>query len=567
VAAARRMIGEILVEMGVATPQQIQQALRQQMSGEAKKLGEILVSQGVCNAEDVTRALAEQHELEMVDLDSIEIPREVISMVSPTLARQHHIVPIDYSDGVLTIAIPDPLDLFSLDELRFVLNCNIEPVLATREAIERALTNYFGLAEGKVDDLLKEMEAKGDQVEFKTEAQTDEAAGADDAPVIKLVTLLIVNAVKARASDIHVEPMADRLRIRYRVDGVCFDVEPPPKRLQGPIISRIKIMAGMDMAEKRRMQDGRIKINVAGRELDLRVSALPATHGESIVMRILDRESLLLNLEDLGFHPDDNKAFHALIRKPNGIILITGPTGSGKTTTLYAALNELNRPDKKIITAEDPVEYHISGINQCEVRRKVGMTFQRILRAMLRQAPNIILVGEVRDKETAEIAIQAALTGHLVFSTLHTNDAPSAITRLVDIGVAPFLVASSLQAVMAQRLVRVICPDCKVPTKPDIVRLKAVGLRDEQIKGRTFYVGQGCQSCRNTGYKGRKGIFELMLMNSRLRELAFRRATTDELRAQALRDGMHTLFMDGLRKVLDGVTTLEEVLAEAKVVV
>jgi type IV pilus assembly protein PilB len=562
---ARRMIGEILAELGLASPQQIQAALQQQMNGDTKKIGEILVELGVCSTEDITMALAEQHELEMVDLDSIEISRDVTSMVSPTLARQHHIVPIDSSDGVLTVAIPDPLDLFSLDELRFVLNCNIEPVLATRDAIDRALTNYYGMDDGRVDDLLKEMGADG-EVDLTRGLDVDGAdATENDAPVIKLVTLLITNAVKARASDIHVEPMADRLRLRYRVDGVCFDVEPPPKRLQGPILSRIKIMAGMDMAEKRRTQDGRIKIHLSGKELDLRVSALPASHGESIVMRILDRENVAVGLDDLGFHSDDSKLFHGLIKKPNGIILITGPTGSGKTTTLYAALQELNRPDRKIITAEEPVEYNLSGINQCEVRRKVGMTFQRIIRAMLRQAPNIILVGEIRDKETAEIAVQAALTGHLVFSTLHTNDAPSAITRLIDMGVAPFLVASSIQAIIAQRLVRHICADCRIPTKPDMVKLKAVGLREEQIQGRTFYTGQGCQTCRSTGYKGRKGLFEVMLMNSRLRELTFSKAGTDIIREQALRDGMNTLFMDGLRKVLDGVTTLEEVLSEAKV--
>jgi type IV pilus assembly protein PilB len=558
------MIGEILVEMGICTPEQIQAALRQQMSGEnPKKLGEILVEKGVCATEDVTMALAEQHELEMVDLDNFDIPREVANMVEQGLARQHHIVPIDFQDGVMTVAISDPLDLFSLDELRFVLNCNIEPVLATHDAIDRALTRYYGMEEGQMDRVLGDL---ADDVEVKG-AEDDGDAQADDAPVIKLVTLIIINAVKARASDIHVEPMADRLRIRYRVDGVCFEVESPPKRLQGAVISRIKIMSGMDMAEKRRMQDGRIKINVMDRELDLRVSSLPATHGESVVMRILDRQSIAVGLKDLGFHSDDLKAFNQIIRKPNGIFLITGPTGSGKTTTLYAALQELNTPDRKIITAEEPVEYHISGINQCQVQRKVGMTFQRILRAMLRQAPNIILVGEIRDKETAEIAIQAALTGHLVFSTLHTNDAPSAITRLIDMGIAPFLVASSIQAIMAQRLVRTICPDCKVPAKPDLVRLKAVGLTDEQIKGRNFFIGQGCVACRQTGYRGRKGIFELMPLNARIRELAFNRSSTDALRTQALRDGMHTLFMDGLRKVLDGTTTLEEILSEAKIVV
>ncbi len=564
--AARRMIGEILLEMGLLEPQHITEALKRQMSGDTRKIGEILVDMEICSSEDITLALAEQSELEMVDLDGIDIPREVIAKVDRSLARQNHIIPIDFIDGVLTVAIPDPLDLFTLDELRFVLNCNIEPVLATRDAIDRALTNFYGLEEGKVEEILDELGKDGMEV-VQTGETDDGTTTAEDAPVIKLVMLLITNAVKARASDIHVEPMADRLRIRYRVDGVCYEVDPPPKRLQAPVLSRIKIMSGMDMAEKRRTQDGRIKMKIMGKDLDLRVSALPANHGESIVMRILDRESINVGLEDLGFHGDDLRDFHALIKKPNGIFLITGPTGSGKTTTLYAALQELNRSDKKIITAEDPVEYHISGINQCQVRKKVGMTFQRILRAMLRQAPNIILVGEIRDSEAAEIAIQAALTGHLVFSTLHTNDAPSALTRLVDMGVAPFLVASSIQAVMAQRLVRKICQECKVPTQPDLYRLKAVGLRDEQIKGRTFYVGEGCQNCRGTGFRGRIGIFELMVMNSRLREVTFARESTDRIREQALRDGMHTLFSDGLRKVLDGVTTLEEVLGEAKVVV
>jgi len=558
------MIGEILVEIGVATPEQIQQALRQQMAGDSKKIGEILVEQGVCATEDITMALAEQHELEMVDLDSVDIPRQVIDMISQNLAREHNIVPIDYQGGVITVAVSDPLNLFSLDELRFVLNKNIDPVLATHDAIDRALTRYYGVQEAKLDEILDTMESDVNVVQT---GDGEDGGEADDAPVIRLVMLIIVNAVKARASDIHVEPMIDRLRIRYRVDGVCFEVESPPKRLQGAVISRIKIMAGMDMAEKRRTQDGRIKVNALDKELDLRVSALPANHGESIVMRILDRESVMVGLTDLGFHHTDLAIFNSLIRKPNGIVLITGPTGSGKTTTLYAALQELNTSDRKIITAEDPVEYHISGLNQCQVQRKVGLTFQRILRAMLRQAPNIILVGEIRDKETAEIAVQAALTGHLVFSTLHTNDAPSALTRLIDMGVAPFLVASSIQAVMGQRLVRVICPECKVPVKPDTMRLKAVGLGDDQITGRKFYAGRGCTGCRGTGFRGRKGIFELMLMNSRLRELTFAKESTDNIRAQALRDGMHTLFMDGLRKVLDGWTTLEEVLGEAKIVI
>jgi type II secretory ATPase GspE/PulE/Tfp pilus assembly ATPase PilB-like protein len=341
-------------------------------------------------------------------------------------------------------------------------------------------------------------------------------------------------------------------------------VDSPAKRLQGSIISRIKIMASLHVEEKRRPQDGKIPIRLLGRDLDLRVSTLPATHGESVVLRILDKKSVSFGLEELGFWDDDVKIFRHLIKKPNGVILITGPTGSGKTTTLYAALSDLNKPDRKIITAENPVEYTITGLCQCQINPDTGMTFQRALRAMLRQAPNIILVGEIRDRETSEIAIQAALTGHLVFSTLHTNDAPSALTRLIDMGVAPFLVASSIQAVMAQRLIRTICPQCRTAYEEEPTRLRSVGMRDEQFKGRQLYRGTGCSSCHNVGFRGRRGIFEIMVMNTRLREMCFNKATTDSLRDQARREGMHTLLDDGLRKVLDGWTTLDEVMAEAK---
>ena len=380
-------------------------------------------------------------------------------------------------------------------------------------------------------------------------------------PVIKFCTLMIETALRTRASDIHIEPMADRVRIRYRVDGVLHEVQSPPKRLQGSVLSRIKIMAAIDIAEKRKPQDGRIKINIDGRPIDIRVSSLPATHGESIVMRLLDKEKGLIGLELMGFHPSDFKRFKTLIKRPNGIILVTGPTGSGKTTTLYAALKDLNRPDVKIITAENPVEYNMAGVNQAQVKASIGMTFQRILRAMLRQAPNIILVGEIRDGETAEIAIQAALTGHLVFSTLHTNDAPGSLTRLVDMGVKPFLVASSIQAAMGQRLVRMLCPECKVtdPT-PDPYRLRAIGMKPADVKGHTIYLAVGCDECDESGYKGRKGIFELMEMNSVMRDMVFRKEPLDKVREQARLNGMVTLLEDGVRKVMDGLTTVDEIL-------
>jgi type IV pilus assembly protein PilB len=558
---ARRMLGEILESMGCVSTTDIRQALEEQKTT-GKKLGQILVEKNLVSQEDVTKALADQFGIEMVDIEGMDVPREVIEMVPRDLAQEHNIIPIEMHDGVLTVAMSDPLDLFTLDNLRFVINCPVECVLATSDSIKTALNRYYGMAE---KDIEKQYEQIGQEIEVKQEGDTSSAeVDGDDAPVIRLVTMIIMEAVKARASDIHVEPLSSRLRIRYRIDGVCYEVESPPHRLQGPIIARIKIMAGMDMSEKRRPQDGRIPLSLLGKKLDLRVSTLPALHGESVVMRILNKDSLLLGLGDLGFHPDDYKIFRTLIRKPNGIILVTGPTGSGKTTTLYSALNEINRPDTKIITAEEPVEYNITGINQCQVNRLTGMTFQRIVRAMLRQAPEVILIGEIRDHETAEIAIQAALTGHLVFSTLHTNDAPSALTRLIDMKVAPFLVASSIQAVMAQRLVRTICEQCKEPFDPEPGAIKASGLSEAQMAGRTFYHGKGCDDCRGVGFRGRKGIYEVMLMNSQLREMTFNGGSTDSLRKQAVNDGMHTLLMDGLRKVLDGVTTLEEVMAEAK---
>ncbi|MGH7162744.1 MAG: GspE/PulE family protein, partial [Planctomycetota bacterium] len=380
-------------------------------------------------------------------------------------------------------------------------------------------------------------------------------------PVIRLVHKLMEEALRSRASDIHVEPMSERVRVRYRVDGVCFESQSLPKDIQNSILSRLKIMARMDIAERRKPQDGRIQVDLLGRPIDIRVSALPATHGESIVMRLLDKEVSLVDLEQLGFHADDHERFKRIIRKPNGIFLVTGPTGSGKTTTLYAALKELNRPNVKIITAENPVEYHLQGINQCEVKHSIGLDFARILRSMLRQAPNIILVGEIRDPETAEIAIQAALTGHLVFSTLHTNDAPSALTRLIDIGVKPFLVSTAVLAVMAQRLFRLLCPTCKAPWEVEPVKLRALGIKAEVLEGRTLYKSVGCKECRFEGYRGRKGIFEMFEMDTRMRDLTFRGASTLDLRAQARAScGMLTLREDGIRKILAGITSVDEIL-------
>ena len=558
-----RMLGEILVEMGCLAPDDLERAMREQPRRN-ERLGDVLLSMELVGAEDLTRALADQFDMEMIDLESADIEPSVINRIPADLAREQKIVPVDFDGELLTIAMGDPLDLYTLDNLRFVVNCQVECVLATKQAILDALNKYYGFQEEQIDELIQEFTQSNIEIINEETLAADED-GAEEAPVIRLVQLIMAEAVKVRASDIHIEPMADRLRIRYRVDGYCYEVESPPRRLTSAVIARIKIMSkGMNVAERRRPQDGRIKINMQGRDIDLRVSSLPATHGESVVMRILDRESVLFGLDQLGFHADDYRIFQTLIKRPNGIILVTGPTGSGKTTTLYAALNELNRSDRKIITAEDPVEYNISGINQCQVNRRGGMTFDKIIRAMLRQAPNIILVGEIRDGETANIAIQAALTGHLVFSTLHTNDAPASITRLIDMEVPPFLVASSIQAIVAQRLLRTICKNCREKFSPDTALLRSTGLTDAQMASNDFYRGKGCDTCRGGGYKGRLAIYEIMVMNTRLRDMAFNIATTDQLREQAIRDGMHTLMMDGMRKVLSGVTTVEEVLSVAK---
>ncbi|RYH02907.1 MAG: type II/IV secretion system protein, partial [Alphaproteobacteria bacterium] len=389
---------------------------------------------------------------------------------------------------------------------------------------------------------------------------------ATQAPIIKLASAMIAEAVRQRASDIHIEPMKDRVQIRYRIDGECVVKDKIPLRMKNPLISRLKIMAGIDIAEKRLPQDGRIKMTIDKQQIDFRVSSLPAVHGESVVLRILRPDNVRIGLENMGFDEGDYKTFQKIIRRPNGIFLVTGPTGSGKTTTLYGALNVLNRPDRKIITAEDPVEYNFPGINQCQVREAIGLSFQKILRAMLRQAPNIVLVGEIRDLEVAEVAIQAALTGHLVFSTLHTNDAPSAITRLIDMGVKPFLVASAIQAILAQRLVRILCPKCKVPDRePDPYWLRIAGIRAEDMADRTIYKPRGCDNCVGTGFRGRKGIFELMVMNSEIRNMAFERAPSNKIRKAAIAGGMRTLIMDGRSKVLNGLTTAEEIVKVAQV--
>ena len=477
----KKKVGEILREKGWVTDEEIQKALAYGQSEECK-IGEALVNLEICTQEQVTRALAIHFQLPFANLGKHIIAQDIIDAIPKEVALEHRIVPVARKGRTLIIAMADPLDFFTIDNLRFILSTEVDCALATPEAVDEALDDYYRLA-GGYDSVLGEHAGSDDDVEFGRGDFAGDESDANQAPVIKLVHMIIANALKAGASDIHIEPMEHDLRVRYRVDGVCQVMDSPPKKLQGPVISRLKIMARMDMAEKRRPQDGRIKIKISGKEIDLRVSIIPTVHGESVVMRILDKDAGLVDLEKLGFHESDLARFNRIIKRPNGIFLVTGPTGSGKTTTLYSALMDLNRPDVKIITAEHPIEYNLVGVNQSEVKHEIGLDFTRILRAMMRQAPNIILVGEIRDRETADTAIQAALTGHLVFSTLHTNDAPSALTRLIDMGVKPFLVASAVLSIMGQRLIRLLCKECKETYEPAETELRMIGLTSSEVMG------------------------------------------------------------------------------------
>lgn len=552
---------DILIRKQILSPDQLAEAssLAQQT---AAKLQDCLVKLGYATLEQVMNAIAEFHGLQFVNLAEVNIPPAVIELVPESVARENVVLPLSAEEnGTLKIILSDPSDFDTVQKLQFILNKDVQPVLAPREQIIEAINRHYGQTETEsVDSMLAEFTDTA--IDFTdTEASSKAVEEESDAPIIKLVNLIIQEAVSLRASDIHIEPFADRIRIRYRIDGILVERDSPPRRLLAPILSRIKIMGSIDIAEKRRPQDGRIKVNLQGRHYDLRVSILPTTNGQSAVMRILDRGNIQVSIKELGFAEDDFARFQQIVKRPNGIFLVTGPTGSGKTTTLYAALNELNRPDRKIITAEDPVEYYLPGVNQAEVKHAIGLDFARIIRAMLRQAPNVILVGEIRDHETAEIAVQASLTGHLVFSTLHTNDAPSAITRLIDIGVQPFLVASSIIAIMGQRLVRVVCAKCKEPDQPAPHEIKAAGITPDQLKNATFMRGRGCNNCNHTGYRGRTGIYEMMRMTSAIRDMTFRGEPTQTIRRNARLNGMRTLLEDGIGKALKGQTTLDEVLS------
>ncbi|MFM7319880.1 MAG: GspE/PulE family protein [bacterium] len=558
---------DILVQKGIVGRDQLAEAARlPNMS-----LEDALMRQGYAGPEEITMAKAEELGYPYINLREVDIPAEVILTVPEAIARDKFCIPYGEEFGELKIAMAEP-DYETIENLRFVLNKEIAAAIASKDSVLAMINEHYGSsgsssAGGKgdtesVNSLLKEFGASAlEEMDIDdTKKALLGSEGANEAPVIRLVNLLISDAVRTRASDIHIEPFADRVRVRYRIDGVCTERDSVPKKLHGAVLSRLKIMASIDIAEKRRPQDGRIKMMAGEKEVDLRVSVLPTNHGQSVVMRILDRDNIKVGLRDIGFAEEDYKRFGQLIRRPNGILLVTGPTGSGKTTTLYAALNELNTPNTKIITAEEPVEYYLPGVNQCEVKHKIGMTFAKIIRAMMRQNPNILLVGEIRDEETAQTAIQASLTGHLVFSTLHTNDAPSAITRLVDIGIAPFLVTSSVMGIMAQRLVRRICPKCKVRVDPPKHIVEGLRLKPEVLKRANFMEGKGCAHCNKKGTRGRMAIFELLVMSSKIREMAFKGESPMEIRAVARREGMRTLFEDGMIKAMKGLTTVDEVL-------
>jgi type IV pilus assembly protein PilB len=555
----QKLLGAILLEMGKVRKEQLAEALeiRKKRGG---AIGAVLVDLGYCEAADISAALAVQAGMRRVDLDELEIPPEVIDKMDAMTARSYSVVPIEFDSGRLTVAMADPTNFRALDELHMLLDYDITGALAEPSALVRALDKYYAQAES-VESVISEL---GDTVLWLPEGDEsidleDIRAMSESQPVKKLLNLVLLQAIRDKASDIHFEPFEDEFKMRYRIDGVLYEMVPPPRHIALAVASRIKVMANLDIAERRLPQDGRIELTVGGKPVDLRVSVLPTMFGESVVMRVLDRTQVELDIAKLGLRVDEQHVIDELIRLPNGIVIVTGPTGCGKTTTLYSALSAINTVETKIITTEDPVEYDIEGLIQVQINPDIELTFARCLRHILRQDPDVILVGEIRDMETAEIAIHASLTGHLVFSTLHTNDAPTAITRLLDLGLEPYLVTSTLEAVVAQRLVRRICVHCRSEFEPTEDMLWELSLTPEEVRGRTFYFGKGCEQCNNTGYRGRTGIFEIMKMDDALRDLILKQASTNVVREEARKRGMRSLRDSGLLDVFDGVTTIEEV--------
>jgi len=563
VATSDDFLIENLVELGFVTQTQIDDAqLDADNTGDG--VVDTLVKSQVLRPIDLAHSKAAYFGKEFVNLSELRLSDEVIASVPRHIAKKYNAVPVFAQEGEITVAIADPSDLEVIDGLEQSLNAVVKINIATEEDIEDCLNRYYESNDEGVSKMIQDItEGKTGEMTLSDIGNLDDDDGELDAetPIIRLVAQIIQDAYKIGASDIHLEPMESRFRIRYRIDGVCQEQPSPPRRLFAPIISRLKIMAKMKIDQKRIPQDGRIQTPVGGgKSIDLRVNCLPTSHGESIVMRILDKEGLKLGLAELGFFADDQQSFEQLISLPDGILLVTGPTGSGKTTTLYSCLNFINKPDRKIITVEDPVEYQLAGINQVQVNNDIDFTFSNALRAMLRQAPNVIMLGEIRDYETASIAMQASITGHMVFSTLHTNDAPSAVTRLVDMGVKPFLVASACRGLMAQRLVRKVCQKCATPSLPEKEELDLLGIKLDELESQNFTHGTGCPTCNKTGYKGRFGLFEVFVLNDDARRLIFKNSTANELRAHARAIGMRTLREDGIRKAIAGATTAKAVI-------
>jgi type IV pilus assembly protein PilB len=561
-AAGIERLGDLLVREGLITREQLQKALEEQRAT-GMRLGYVLVKLGLVQEIEITKMLARQYRVPAVDLSRFEVDQKIIKLLPSDVAVKHHVLPLKREGRTLTVAMAEPTNLTVIEDLKFITRFDIFPVIAGEYTLRQAIERYYEQTDAQLETLLKDMEEE-DDVEVVEEQQDDDAPTqvADDAPVVKLINGILTDAVKRGASDIHIEPFEKEIRVRYRIDGALLEVMKPPIKLKAALTSRIKIMSSLNIAERRVPQDGRIKLKMGKRVIDFRVSTLPVIFGEKIVLRILDKGNLTLDLSKFGFEPKAERDLMKAIMNPYGMVLVTGPTGSGKTTTLYSALSQVNTVEVNIMTAEDPVEYNIHGINQVLVRNEIGMTFAAALKAFLRQDPNIIMVGEIRDLETGGIAIKAALTGHLVLSTLHTNDAPSTITRMVDMGIEPFNVASAVNLIAAQRLVRRICKECKQEHTYTPEELTALGFTEEQASGLTFYKGEGCDTCSGTGYKGRAGLYEIMSMSPELRRLILKEASTEDLQNQAVKDGMLTLRMDGMVKVKKGVTTLEEVVKE-----
>ena len=565
---ALRRIGQILVDLGYISDEQLELLIEEQEQRPGQLLGQVAMDMGLINDDQLAQALGEQMSLRTVSLGDLTITPDTLAKVTEPMAQMYRIIPVEFDGSTLTIAMCDPQNLSVQDELRTFLGYNIRVVVATEPAVLAALDRYYGENTESVESIVSDMENDKDLAAAVAAAEGNVVdlasveAMADSAPVRKLLNMVLLLAIKDHASDLHFEPFEDEFRIRIKADGVLYEMVPPPRHLAFAITTRIKVMANLDIAERRLPQDGRIELTVGGHPVDLRVSVLPTMFGESVVMRVLDRSVVSLDLKNVGMNDELMAQFREVIHKPNGIVLVTGPTGSGKTTTLYSALNELNTIEDKLITTEDPVEYDMEGIVQVPIDASIGNTFAQCLRAILRQDPDKILVGEIRDYETAEIAVQASLTGHMVFSTLHTNDAPSTVTRLKDMGVPTFLITATVEAILAQRLVRRVCPKCREEYVPNKEILDDLELSAEQLKGKKFYRGSGCENCNNTGYKGRVGLFELMIMNNELREMIMKNASTDDLRAAAQKRGMLTLRDAGMKVAFEGITTPDEVVRE-----